>query len=266
MFELCQSTNPEAIKGEAQNYICELKWDGTRCLAIKKGKDIKLFNRRGYALEHKYPELVEQLREVETDFEIDGEIVCLLNGKIGGDFNSLLRRETTQDKFKIKLLAKILPCTFVAFDLLDWKGSDYKGKPIEQRRELLHKIIAGTRISISCSFDDFESGWKFVLEHDCEGLVLKRKGSLYTPARSLDWLKCKNIKREVVEIEEMELSPDGCYVAYARNKTIKFAIGKKEIAEQLLASKLPKLVEIAFLDENEETGARRQPCFSRVVK
>ena len=42
-----------------QGWLFEPKWDGERCLAFRRGRDLNLFSRNQIRLNEKYPEVVE---------------------------------------------------------------------------------------------------------------------------------------------------------------------------------------------------------------
>src|SRR6202035_4323640 len=59
-----------------QGWLFEPKWDGERCLAFRRGRDLNLFSRNGIRLNARYPEVAEAIYQQETtSFIADGEIV-----------------------------------------------------------------------------------------------------------------------------------------------------------------------------------------------
>src|ERR1700704_5773021 len=59
-----------------QGWLFEPKWDGERCLAFRRGRELNLFSRNRVRLNEKYPEVVEAIHQQETtSFIVDGEIV-----------------------------------------------------------------------------------------------------------------------------------------------------------------------------------------------
>jgi ATP-dependent DNA ligase len=59
-----------------QGWLFEPKWDGERCLAFRRGRDLDLFSRNRIRLNAKYPEVVEAIYQQQaTSFIADGEIV-----------------------------------------------------------------------------------------------------------------------------------------------------------------------------------------------
>jgi bifunctional non-homologous end joining protein LigD len=59
-----------------QGWSFEPKWDGERCLAFRRGRDLNLFSRNRLRLNAKYPEVIEAIHQQgTTSFIADGEIV-----------------------------------------------------------------------------------------------------------------------------------------------------------------------------------------------
>jgi bifunctional non-homologous end joining protein LigD len=71
-------------------WIYELKYDGFRVLAIRRGEHIRLLSRRGNDLAPCFPEIVACLGEL-PDVVLDGELVVPRRGRDGGgvDFGAL---------------------------------------------------------------------------------------------------------------------------------------------------------------------------------
>ena len=83
-----------------------------------------------------------------------------------------------------------------AFDLLELSGDDLRREPLEVRKATLASVLAKAGAGIRfCEHLDFDDG-AAVFQHACrmglEGIVSKRKDSLYRSGRSPDWLKMKN--------------------------------------------------------------------------
>jgi bifunctional non-homologous end joining protein LigD len=162
---------------EGKEWLYELKMDGFRGMAIKEGSTIRFQSRKGNRLN--FPILSICLSQIKAkSFFIDGEIVCLdPDGK--PCFNSLQRRRG--DFY------------FYAFDLLSLNGTDYRSKPLISRKKALKKLISGKNDRIRYC-EHFTKGLtqiiNFVHENNLEGIVAKRKSSLYVCGeRSKDWIK-----------------------------------------------------------------------------
>jgi bifunctional non-homologous end joining protein LigD len=80
----------------------------------------------------------------------------------------------------------------VAFDLLSLDDADLRQHPLEERRALLWRLVAGVDgIQFSKAVADDGA---VVFAHACqlglEGIVSKRAGSRYRSGASKNWLKC----------------------------------------------------------------------------
>jgi bifunctional non-homologous end joining protein LigD len=177
------------------NWIFEIKWDGTRCIAFVDKNSVRLQNRRLADITFRYPEL--KISE-DINFKrviLDGEIVSLRNGK--PDFERLQEREHIDNEVKIKLMSKRYPVVYIAFDILFLNGKNVFHKPLIERKKLLKDSVKESkRIIISEYIDTY--GKKFfreVQKKGLEGVMAKNKRSKYLIGkRSKNWLKIKNTK------------------------------------------------------------------------
>jgi ATP-dependent DNA ligase len=94
-----------------------------------------------------------------------------------------------------------------AFDLIDLGGDDLRREPFEVRKATLKSVLtkAGPGLRLN---EHIEADGPTVFAHACkmglEGIVSKRKGSLYRSGRSPDWLKMKNPNAPAVTREAEE--------------------------------------------------------------
>src|SRR5690348_4972409 len=166
---------------EGPNFVWEVKLDGYRALAVKSGTGVTLFSRRRKSLNRQFPYIVEALADLPAGTVMDGEVVAIdESGR--PDFNLLqnFRAEAARIQYYI-------------FDLLCWKGRDLTRVPLVERRALLKSVVVirDKRIRIA---DYFEAAPKDLLsavrEQRLEGIIGKRKDSLYQPGkRSGAWIK-----------------------------------------------------------------------------
>src|SRR5688572_20617742 len=77
-------------------YIFQLKHDGFRCLAIKRGDLLKLSTRNGNDLSPCFPEIVECLSTL-PDVVVDGELV-VLDDQGRPDWDRLCKRAAKKKK------------------------------------------------------------------------------------------------------------------------------------------------------------------------
>src|SRR5216683_7608953 len=100
---------------DSPEHLFEVKWDGTRALAFVDSRGYRLVNRHRADVTDRYPEL-GLLNDLPRGIVLDGEVVVLRQGK--PDFGLLLSRNQARSPLKIQFLARILPVTYVVFDLL----------------------------------------------------------------------------------------------------------------------------------------------------
>src|SRR5467141_1744905 len=166
---------------EGLEWRWEIKLDGYRALAVKSGTSVTLFSRRRKSLNRQFPNIVEALADLPAGTVVDGEVVAM--DECGRpDFNLLqhFRAEASRIQYYV-------------FDLLCRKDRDLTRVPMVERRALLKSlvVIRDKRIRVS---DYFEAAPKDLLsavrEQRLEGIIGKRKDSLYQPGkRSGAWIK-----------------------------------------------------------------------------
>lgn len=170
----------------------ELKVDGIRAVATIDGGDVVLHNRRHIDVSHRYPDVVTTLGKLGITAVIDGEIAVMRDGRV--DFGAAHRRDAQSNARSAAALARTLPATFIAFDVLWLNGIDIRDLSYERRRARLESLAdAGLRVNPAS--EDGEAMWKYVIEYQLEGLVLKRKDSRYRGRRDPAWVKVKALKR-----------------------------------------------------------------------
>ena len=119
----------------------EIKFDGYRWVAVKVGQEVTLFSRHKKVLNKRFPGVVDALASLDSDFVLDGELVAL-DSKGRPSFQILQNN-----------LSRTLPVYFYCFDLLNRDGETLVSSPIEQRRDLLHRVVAAQRIRYaSCRY------------------------------------------------------------------------------------------------------------------
>jgi bifunctional non-homologous end joining protein LigD len=87
---------------------------------------------------------------------------------------------------------------YCVFDLLWLDGYNLMGLPLEVRKEALTALVAGNTIfRVSESFDDGPALYAEMLKINLEGVVAKRRDSIYVPdQRGNNWLKTPTRKRQ----------------------------------------------------------------------
>jgi bifunctional non-homologous end joining protein LigD len=167
-------------------WLFEIKWDGYRAIAEKRGNNILLYSRNGLSFRETYPVVVDQLNKIPEDVIIDGEIV-VLNDKGSPDFQLLQHYSENQHR----------PIQYYAFDLLELNGKSTTELPLQDRKELLQKLLPESPV-IKYSDHIVAEGKAFFQvskEKDLEGIIAKKTKSKYFPGqRTSEWLKIKHHK------------------------------------------------------------------------
>lgn len=177
-----------------ENYIFELKLDGSRCLAFLDKDETDLINKRGIHLISAFPELKQLHKQVKTPCILDGELFVFKHGTV--DFYEMQHRSHLKDSFKISLAAKKSPATFTAFDVLYYKGNDLTKEPLMKRKKILNQIVKeNERINVSRYIETFGTKlYELTVNQHLEGIVAKPKNSIYhINKRTNDWIKIKNL-------------------------------------------------------------------------
>jgi ATP-dependent DNA ligase len=139
-FPPMEARSAERIPGGG-GWLYEPKWDGFRCLAFRKGKEVLLQSKACQPLGRYFPELVEALVALPVStFAFDGEIVISHDGVLA--FDELLQRIHPAES-RIRKLSRETPASLYVFDLLvDPKGKSLVDQPLEERRKRLEEVFA----------------------------------------------------------------------------------------------------------------------------
>jgi bifunctional non-homologous end joining protein LigD len=174
------------------DWLYELKLDGYRAVAETGKRKLLLYSRNGLSLTQRFPSIAEALRKIKTEAILDGEIV-LLNEKGRPDFQKL---QNYGQNMQYQLV-------YYVFDLLSLKQKDLKHLSLTERKKQLQKILkkTGPVRFLSHIEDNGIDFFRTVKLEDMEGIIAKKKGSIYIPGtRTRDWLKIKNHKSQEVII------------------------------------------------------------------
>jgi bifunctional non-homologous end joining protein LigD len=173
------------------DWTYEVKWDGYRAQAVKRGATITLASRNLKNITKQYPSVVAAAAGVRAkDAVIDGEIVAL-DAEGRPSFQALHHAQTEG-----------VAIVYYAFDLLHLDGRDLIGEPLEARRAALRDVVAGSTVLLS----DALPGARDEIVHavksmGLEGVVAKRKRSTYAVGRRSDsWIKVRFSKRQELVI------------------------------------------------------------------
>jgi len=118
----------------------EPKWDGFRCIAVRRGKTVELWSKSGKPLGRYFPEVEAMFASLKaSSFTIDGELLIERGGELSFD---ALQMRLHPAESRVRKLAAETPAMFMAFDLLAIGRSNLAGKPLSERRERLEQMMA----------------------------------------------------------------------------------------------------------------------------
>ena len=205
------TTGPPPRLDDAR-FVYEPKYDGIRVLVeiAAHGKDatVRLFSRLGNDKSAQFPEIVAALaRESTPGLTIiaDGEIVALDEQGEPASFLRLQGRMHRKHAADGDVAAQ--PAALVLFDLLSEGATDWRGRPLTERRARLERLFAKKKKKGSDPFarirlsevvrGDGRALLARMVERGWEGLIVKRAESPYRAGkRSPDWRKLKLVRRQ----------------------------------------------------------------------
>ena len=141
-------------------WIFERKFDGIRLLAYKQGESVRLYSRN--RLPQNIPAIANAMENLPVrDVVFDGEVTWL-----GGTL------------------------AYYVFDIMWLNGRDLTGLPLEERRASLSALPFEAPLRSVEWLDDADP-WERAAREGWEGVIAKRRGSVYEQRRSKHWLKMK---------------------------------------------------------------------------
>ena len=141
-------------------WIFERKYDGIRLLAFRHGRQVRLLSRN--RLPQNCPAIAAAIAELPVrDIILDGEVTWGRTGAL-----------------------------YYVFDLLWLDGRDTTLLPLDQRRPLLDTLPLHPPLQRVALLTDAKP-WERACSEGWEGVIAKRRDSLYEHRRSPHWLKMK---------------------------------------------------------------------------
>jgi ATP-dependent DNA ligase len=141
------------------DWVFERKLDGIRLLAFKNGRDVRLLSRN--RLPQNCPAIADAIADLPVrDAVLDGEV--------------------TWDR----------ATTYHVFDVMWLDGRDVMGLPLEERRALLKTLPLRPPLARVATLVD-QKPWERACRDGWEGVIAKRRDSVYEHRRSPHWLKMK---------------------------------------------------------------------------
>ena len=178
---------------DAPDWLFEIKWDGYRAVAFLENGRVRLVSRNQNELTHRYPELKDLAKSVKAKTAIlDGEVVAL-DEQGRPSFSLMQQRTGFRPGGRRGPINPGVPVLYYAFDLLYLDGYDWRKVSLEERKKKLASILV-TGDSLRYS-DHYENQGKALFEmakeKGLEGILAKKRDSIYQDRRSSEWLKIK---------------------------------------------------------------------------
>jgi ATP-dependent DNA ligase len=139
------------------DWIFERKFDGIRLLVYKNGADVRLYSRNRLPLDHHYPHIARAISALPiADAILDGEATR----------------------------------GYHIFDILWLDGRSVTGLTLDARHALLRALPLTPPLERVLPLDDARP-WERACREGWEGVIAKRRDSIYEHRRSRQWLKMK---------------------------------------------------------------------------
>lgn len=183
--------------GEPAEWQAEWKWDGIRGQLIRRNASLYLWSRGEDLITDRFPEIQSLLHVLPESLVMDGEILSFSEGR-PLPFQYLQTRVTRKTVTRKQLTEA--PVVFMVYDLLEYRGEDFRSRPMEERRRKLEELVSGIEhpnLLISplvpfSAWSELDTLIATSREKGCEGFMLKRKTGVYQAGRRRgDWWKWK---------------------------------------------------------------------------
>jgi bifunctional non-homologous end joining protein LigD len=172
-----------------KDWLHEIKFDGYRMLCSVNQKTARFVSRNGQDWTHRFAAVAKAAAELPVERAIlDGEVVVL-------DDKGISQFQLLQNAMSKQTHGSQGPLYYI-FDVLYLDGYDLTGVPLEQRKMVLEALLSQAKANkiVRLSEHVLGDGAEF-LKQACraqlEGIISKRRNSVYHPGRGADWLKSK---------------------------------------------------------------------------
>ena len=186
-LDLQQPAEFEAKLGAPSNWLVEWKYDGIRAQLVKRDAQVWIWSRGEELVTERFPELVALAESLPDGTVLDGEIVVWKDGA-PASFN-LLQQRIGRKTLTRKVLADA-PVGFIAYDLLEWGGSDRRDETQAARRLLLEAAVAAapglqlSPVEERASWGELAALRESSRARGVEGFMLKNRDARYGTGRT----------------------------------------------------------------------------------
>ncbi|MFM8345108.1 MAG: ATP-dependent DNA ligase, partial [Betaproteobacteria bacterium] len=151
-FFLAQSLNPadegqlESVMGPVDDWLVEWKYDGIRAQVVRRAQQVWIWSRGEELITDRFPEVAQAAQALPDGTVLDGELLVMRQGH-PASFAELQTRITRKTLSKA-ILAKT-PVSFIAYDLLEHQGQDWRPQAQQRRRQALQVLLSEGPFSVS---------------------------------------------------------------------------------------------------------------------
>lgn len=166
------------------DWVHEIKYDGYRLMAFVAAGEVVLRTRGSQDWTHKFRPLAEALAQLRIENGVFDLEACVVDETGRTDFSALQKALSEQAAERIEGWV---------FDVLYLNGQDHTKKPLLERKDTLKEALrdAGPALHYSEHVESTANILTQACKIGAEGLVSKRKDSLYAARRTTDWVKSK---------------------------------------------------------------------------
>ncbi|MEU0371046.1 ATP-dependent DNA ligase [Streptomyces sp. NPDC006283] len=171
----------------------EPKFDGHRVVIFRIDGDVLLQARSGRIVTAAFPDLAAAARQLPDGTVLDGEVVVWREGRT--DFAAVQKRAAATPG-RAPALARGLPASYAAFDLLAEAGEDLRPLAYEKRRARLVALVAPLGpplqpVPMTLDAEEAQGWYERLPVIGVEGLVVKRLDQTYRGGVRL-WRKLRH--------------------------------------------------------------------------
>jgi DNA ligase-1 len=185
--------------GGIEDWVVEWKWDGIRAQVIRRSGQTFIWSRGEELMEGRFPEIEQVAANLPEGTVLDGEVLAWKDGQVlpFGELQKRINRRSVSRS----LLAQV-PVQFLAFDLLEDRGTDIRRLGTAERRGRLESLLAASAADsplrlapqVSCrTWTDCAVLFRSARDRHVEGLMLKRSDAACEAGRPVGlWWKWKS--------------------------------------------------------------------------
>jgi len=247
--------NPIRELPSGERYLYQEKADGERAVITISEDKVEAFNRRDRNITNNFLNELSQIRINCESVVIDTEICA-------ESFDKLQQRALTQNQAKLRFLSKIIPVTIFVFDVLNINGVDMREKELQERLNLLKKVVQENdtvKILRTYEHTELDKLLDEVRQRNGEGIMIKDRLSQYEFRRSDKWLKYKFFQEKVLRFPFYSENPAGIRLSDGLN-AVQVAGQKAREVKELIDTKGYADVNVQYL-ELSKNGMMRFPSF-----